>query len=63
MGELAGAELGEIDAVAGAQAADLPFVVRSLRIVTARLVDETVPDIDVNDSCFLRPATVELVEI
>ena len=40
MRELARAELGEIDAVAGAQAANLPFVVRPLRRVPAGLVDE-----------------------
>ena len=63
MGNLAGAELGVIDAVAAAQAANLSFVIRPLRRVAARLVDETVPDVDIDDSGLLRSAAVELVEI
>src|SRR5262249_9575669 len=31
--------------------------------VPAPLVDEAVPDVDINDPCLLGPATVELVEI
>ena len=61
--ELARAELGEIDAVAGAQAANLAFVVRPLRRVPAGLVDEAVPDIDIGDARLLGAAAVELVEV
>src|SRR5215813_2584425 len=63
VGKLAGAELGVIDAVAAAQAANLSFVIRPLRRVAARLVDEAVPDVDIHDSRLLGPAAVELVEI
>ena len=63
MRELAGTELGEIDAVGGTQATDLPLVIRALRRVVAPLVDETVPDVDVDDSGLLGPAAVELVEV
>src|SRR5262249_32600070 len=63
VGKLAGTELGVIDAVAAAQAANLSFVVWPLLRVTARLVDEAIPDVDVNDPRLLGPATVELVEI
>src|SRR5262249_56902326 len=63
VGKLAGAELGVIDAVAAAQAANLSFVIRPLRRIAARLVDEAVPDVDIHDSRLLGPAAVELVEI
>src|SRR5262249_3115077 len=61
--ELARAELGEIEAVVGAQAPDLALVVRALRGEPAGLVDEAVPDVDVDDARLLGPAAVELVEI
>src|SRR5262249_31081094 len=60
VGKLAGAELGEIDAVIGAQAADLAFIVQPLRRVAPGLVDEAVPDIDIDDAGLLRPAAVNL---
>src|SRR5262245_7798060 len=63
MGKLARAELGEVDAVAAAQAADLAFVVRTLRRVAAGLVDEAVPDVDIDDARLLGAAAIELVEI
>src|SRR5256886_5238176 len=63
LGNLAGAELGLIAAVAAAQAANLSFVIRPLRRVAARLVDEAVPDVDIHDSRLLGSAAVELVEI
>ena len=61
--KLAGAELGEIDAIAGAQAANLAFVVRTLRRVAARLVDEAVPNVDVDDPRLVGPTAIELVEV
>ena len=51
--KLARAELGEIDAIAGAQAADLAFVLRTLRRIAPRLVDEAVPNVDVDDARLL----------
>ena len=60
--ELARAELGEIDAIAGAQAAGLAFVIRTLRRITPRLVDEGVPN-DKDDACLLGPAAIELVKV
>src|SRR5262249_36137504 len=42
---------------------NLSFVIRPLRRVAARLVDEAVPDVDIDDSRLLGPAAVELVEI
>ena len=53
VGELAGAGLGEIDAVAGPQAADLAFEIRSLRGESAAVVDEAVPDVDIDDAGLL----------
>ena len=63
VGELAGAGLGEIDAVGAAQAAGLTLEIRPLRRVAALLVDKAVPDIDIDDAGLLGPAAIELVEI
>jgi hypothetical protein len=59
VGKLACAEFGEIDAVAGAQAANLAFVVRTLRRVAARLVDEAVLDVDIDDTRLLDDDFIE----
>src|SRR2546430_1882955 len=61
--KLAGAELGEIHAIGRAQSPCLPFVVRPLGRVTAGLVDEAVPNVDINDARLLGSAAVELVEV
>ena len=61
--ELARAELGEIDAIAGAQAADLAFVIRTLRRIVPRLVDKAVPNVDVDDARLFGPAAIELVKV
>ena len=58
MRKLAGAELGEIDAIPGAEPTNLAFVVRALRRVAARLVDEAVPNVDVNDPRLVGPAAI-----
>src|SRR5205085_2194927 len=50
MRELAGAGLGEIDAVIGAELADLAFEVGALLQEEAALVHEAVPDIDIGDA-------------
>jgi hypothetical protein len=50
MGQLAGAGLGEIDAIGATQAADLALEIRPLRGVPALLVDETLPDVDIDDA-------------
>ena len=56
--KLAGAELGEIDAIAGAEPTNLAFVVRTLRRVAAGLIDEAVPNVDVNDPRLVGPAAI-----
>src|SRR3954470_452251 len=56
--KLAGAELGEIDAIPGAEPTNLTFVVRTLRRVAARLIDEAVPNVDVNNPRFVGPAAI-----
>ncbi len=56
MRELARAELGEIDAIAGAQTADLAFVIRTLRRIAPRLVDEAVPSVGVDYARLFGPA-------
>ena len=61
--KLARAELGEIDAIAGAEPANLAFVVRTLRRVAAHLIDEAVPNVDIDDACLLGPAAIELVKV
>src|SRR4029077_8656139 len=63
MRKLARAELGELDAIAGAQTADLAFVIRTLRRIAARLVDEAVPNVGVDDARLFGPAAIELVEV
>src|SRR5262249_9601632 len=61
--KLARAVVGEINAIAAAQAPDLTFIVRTLRRVAAGLVDETVPDVGVDDARLLGPTAVNFVEI
>ena len=56
--KLAGAELSEVDAIAGAQSANLPPVVWSLRRELAGLVNEAVPDVHIDDARFLGPTAV-----
>src|SRR5262245_43060863 len=63
MCELASTELGEIDAVSRAQAANLSLVIRTLRRIAPRLVDEAVPDVGVDDARLFRPAAIELVKV
>ena len=63
MGELAGAGLGEMHAVARAQAPRLPFKVRAVIVVVAGVVDEPVPDIHVSGAGFLGAPAIEIVEI
>src|SRR5262245_9144689 len=61
--KLARAELGEIDAIAGAQTADLAFVIWTLRRIAPRLVDEAVPNVGVDDARLFGPAAIELVKV
>ncbi|EJW09533.1 hypothetical protein A33M_1207 [Rhodovulum sp. PH10] len=63
MGELAGAGLGEMHAVRRAQAADLAFDVGAGGGEAAVLVDEAVPDVDIDDAGALGAAAIEIVEI
>src|SRR5262245_53010706 len=63
MRKLARAKLGEIDAIAGAQTADLAFVIRTLRRIAPRLVDEAVPNVGVNDARLFGTAAIELVKV
>ena len=56
--KLAGAELSEIDAITGAKPTNLAFVVRTLRRVAAQLIDEAVPNVDVNDPRLVGPAAI-----
>src|SRR5262249_58143577 len=60
---LGGQNWGEWGACAAAEAATFPSVSRPWRRSPPRLVDEAVPDVDINDPRLLGPATVELVEI
>ena len=50
MRELARAGLGEIDAVIGAQPADLALKIRALLQIAAGFVDKSIPDIDIGDA-------------
>src|SRR5262249_42631397 len=61
MGELAGAGLGEIDAIAGAQTANLALEVRSLRSELTGRVDKTVPHVNEGDAGLLGALAIELV--
>src|SRR5262245_55291425 len=61
--KLARAELGEIDAVAGAQTADLAFVIRTLRRIASPLVNEAVPNVGIDDTRLFSSAAIELVEV
>ena len=56
--KLAGAELGEIDAIPGAEPTNLAFVVRTLRRVAAGLIDEAVPNVDVDYPRLLGPTAI-----
>src|SRR5262249_48267823 len=60
---LARADLGEIAATAGAQTADRPSVIRPLRRIAPRLVDEAVPNVGVDDARLFGPAAIELVKV
>ena len=62
MGELSGAGLGEVHAVAGAQPANLALNVGAGLGIAAVLVDEAVPNIDIDDARLIGPASVEVVE-
>ena len=48
--KLAGAELSEMDAIARAQSANLSLVVWSLRRELAGIINETVPNVHVDDA-------------
>ncbi len=61
--QLPGAGLGEIDAVGGAQAAHLAFIVGTEGRELSGVVDEAVPDIDVDDTGAFGALTIEVVEI
>ena len=56
--KLAGAELSEVDAIAGAQSASLPLVVWSLRRELAGIINEAVPDVHIDDASLLGPTAV-----
>ena len=55
--------LGEIDAVACPQAPNLALEIGAIEREVSVLVDETIPDIDVYDSCLFSVAAVKIVEI
>src|SRR5581483_2856529 len=61
--DLARAKLGEIDAVAGTQAAHLAFIVRALISELALLVHKAVPKIDVGDAGALGARAIEIVKV
>ncbi len=63
MRELAGAELGEMDAVIGAQRADLSGLVGTALHEIVALVDEAVPDIDEDQAGLLDARAHQIVEI
>src|SRR6185437_9807246 len=62
MRELAGAGLGEIDAVIGAELADLAFEVGALLQEKAALVHEAVPDIDIGDAGLAGGFAIERIQ-
>src|SRR5262249_23007661 len=62
MGRLAGAGLGEVDAIAGAQAPYLTFNIRAGLSIAALLVDEAIPYIDIDDARLIGPAAIQLVK-
>src|SRR6516225_3968825 len=61
--EFHGAGLSEMHTIRRTQPTNLAFEVRALHRVTSLLVDEAVPDIDVNDSGFFGARAIKLVEI
>ena len=63
MRELAGAGLGEVDAVAGSQAAGLAFEIRPLLRVTAAFIDKPVPHVDEDGAGLLGAGAIEFIEI
>ena len=63
MRQLARAGAGEIDAVIGAQPADLTLEIRPLLQKAAALIDEAVPDIDIGDPGPAGGIAVQAVEI
>src|SRR5450755_3272249 len=62
MGELARSGLGEVHAVAGAEASRLAFEIRTRRGEAAVLVDEAVPHIDIDDAGLVGAAAIEIVQ-
>ena len=54
MRKLAGAGLGEMNAVASAKLADLALEVRTLEDEAAVVVDKAIPNIDVGDTGLFR---------
>jgi hypothetical protein len=55
--------LGEINAIARAQAPDLAFNIRAIRREVPTLVDESVPQVNVDDACFFGVTPVKIVKI
>ena len=62
MCKLARAGLGEIDAVVGAQPADLALEVRALLQEAAGFVDKSVPDIDIGDAGLSGGISIQRVQ-
>ena len=63
MPELLGTELGEIDAIVGAQPPNLSFEIGPLLRVASLFVDEAIPDVDIGYAGFLRACAIKFVEI
>jgi hypothetical protein len=63
MTELERTGLGEINAVACAQAPGLALEIRAIEREISILVDETIPDVDVCDARLFSVAAVKIIEI
>ena len=63
MAKLQRAGLGEINAIDGAQPANLSFEIRPLHRVAAIFVNEAIPDIDIGDAGLLGARAIKLIEV
>ncbi len=57
------ARLGKMHAIGGAQSANLPFKVRALDGIASLVIDETIPDVDIDNSTFFGALAVKLVQV